>query len=100
MFKDFAENTDGDMLIFGGDFVVSDSDQMHIQDTIIASAGWWKQYPQDGVGIDDYVKSNGQEQVLAREIKLQLQNDGYTVDNPVISFVNEQLVVNPNAERI
>lgn len=100
MYVDFAQDEDGDLLIDSGDFVLSASDTMHIEDTIIAHPGWWKEFPQDGVAICNYSKSTGKEQMLAREIKLQLENDGYQVDNPIVSFVNEQLTINPNAVRV
>ena len=95
---DYLCGSDGDLLIANGDFVVGISDEMHIQDTIISDLGWWKENPQDGVGIDKYMKSTGQEQVLAREIKIQLENDGYTVNNPIVDFSNEKLIITPNAE--
>jgi len=94
---DYIQDTDGDLLIQGGDWAIGESDQMHIQDTIISYPGWWKQYPVDGVGIGYYSKSNGQEQIIAREIKIQLELDGYTVSNPQIKLENEKLTINPNA---
>jgi hypothetical protein len=94
---DYIQDESGDLLIQYGDFTIAESDSMHIEDTIIAAAGWWKQYPTDGVGIDYYSKSNGQEQVLAREIKIQLELDKYTVNNPIVTFVNDKLTINPNA---
>lgn len=100
MYVDFTEDEDGDLLISGEDFVLSASDTMHIQDTIIAHPGWWKEFPQDGVAISNYSKATGQEQVLAREIKLQLENDGYQVDNPIVTFENDNLTINPNAVRV
>jgi len=100
MFVDFTQDGDGDLLVANGDFVLSDSDTMHIEDTIVSHPGWWKQYPTDGVGISYFVKSTGQEQVLARSIKLQLELDGYQVDNPIVSFINEKLTINPNAIRV
>lgn len=95
--QDYIQDNDGDLLISNGDFVISDSDTMHCEDTIIAVAGWWKQYPTDGVGVQYYSKSAGQEQILAREIKIQLELDGYTVLNPYVNFVNDTLTINPNA---
>jgi hypothetical protein len=94
---DYIQDENGDLLINGGDWVIAESDSMHIQDTIIAVAGWWKQYPTDGVGVQYYSKSAGQEQILAREIKIQLELDKYTVLNPIVSFENDKLTINPNA---
>lgn len=95
---DYLCGSDGDLLISNGDFVVGISDEMHIEDTIKSDVGYWKENPQDGVGIDKYIKSTGQEQVLARSIKLQLENDGYTVNNPIVEVDNEKVTITPNAE--
>lgn len=100
MYFDFAQDNSGDLLIADGDFVLADSDMMHIEDTIIAHPGWWKEFPQDGVGISIYSKSTGKEQLLARDVKLQLENDGYQVDNPIVTFIDDKLTINPNAVRI
>jgi hypothetical protein len=81
-----------------GDFVFAESDEQHIVDTIAAFPGWWKENPTDGVGIMAYQNSSGQEQVLQRAIKIQLQSDGYQVNNPSVSRSEAgELVVNPNA---
>lgn len=80
-----------------GDFVIGPSDEQHIQDTINAYPGWWKQYPADGVGVRDYLNSTRQTQSLSRAIKMQLQADGYSVGNPSIQFSNGKLTINPDA---
>lgn len=100
MANDFLEDENGDLLIDDGDLGTGDAEQTLIEDTIIAHPGWWMEFPADGVGIMDYGKSTGQEQVLARKIKLQLENDGYQVDNPQVIFIQDKLTVNPNAIRI
>lgn len=74
------------------------SDEQHVQDTINAAPGWWKESPQDGVNIRAYLNSDGQEQVLARSISVQLQSDLYQVVNPVVKFGTDgKLYINPNA---
>lgn len=84
-----------------GDFTISESDEQHIIDTLAAFPGWWKENPQDGVGIFQYQNSSGQEQVLQRSIKIQLQSDGYQVNNPSVTRnSNGQLVVQPNAIKV
>ena len=80
-----------------GDFAIALSDEQHIKDNINAFPGWWKQYPADGVGAMQYLGSAGQVQALARAIKLQLQADGYQVNNPKISYSGGQLIINPDA---
>lgn len=74
------------------------SDEQHVQDTINAATGWWKENPSDGVNIRAYLNSDGQEQVLARSISVQLQSDLYTVTNPIIKFdTTGKLYIQPNA---
>lgn len=86
-----------DLVFVDGDLAIMESDQQHIQDTINAFPGWWKENPSDGVGVFQYMNSAGTAGQLAREIKIQLQSDGYNVNNPDISFQNGQLTINPNA---
>lgn len=97
---DIRQDSDGDLLIRDGDFVIGESDSQHIQDTLVAHPGWWKENPQDGVGIDNYSKATGAEQELARKVKLELEADGYDVSNPQVSFVNGKLTIAPNASRV
>ncbi|MFB6456580.1 hypothetical protein ACE38W_15015 [Chitinophaga sp. Hz27] len=87
-----------DIVIRDGDFVIGESDEQHIMDTINGFPGWWKENPVDGVGISSYLNSSGQEQSIARAIKLQLSSDGYRVDSPTISYGDDgRLIINPNA---
>ena len=78
-YQDFLLDADGDLLIQNGDFVIGLSDEDHMQDLIESFVGWWKEYPAVGVGIKQYQASAGQEQVIERNIKLQLQGDGYDI---------------------
>ena len=91
---------DNDLLISGGDLVVGASDMQHIEDTINAFPGWWKEHPKDGVGIFAYMNSSGRQQELARKIKLELQSDGYNVERPIIDISQDGIKVNPNATKI
>ncbi len=91
---------DNDLVIEGGDFIISESDSQHIEDTINAFPGWWKQHQKDGVGIFAYLNSSGRQQELARKIKLELQSDGYNVERPIIDISQDGIKVNPNATKI
>jgi hypothetical protein len=87
-----------DLAIQNGDFFVVISDQQHIKDTLQASAGWWKQYPEEGVGIRDWVGGPADAQALTKKIRIQLELDGYTVNNPQVTLsASGELLVNPNA---
>ena len=93
------DSVSGDLMIQNNDLVYGLSDEQHVQDTINAAPGWWKENPADGVNIRAYLRSSGQEQVLAREIRIQLQSDLYKVTNPQVFFgADGQLIVQPNAE--
>jgi len=96
--QDIQLDDTGDLLFVNGDFAIGESDQQHVIDTINAYPGWWKEFPNDGVGIGDYSKSAGGAAKLARKIKVELQKDGYTVNNPVIEFGTDgKLNIYPNA---
>ena len=89
-----------DLQIRDGDFIIGESDEQQVADTINAFPGWWKQFPADGVGILRYVHSAGQEQALGRSIKINLTSDGFIVNNPFIQTSDSgMLTVNPNATR-
>jgi len=88
-----------DLLIRNGDFVIGESDEQHIMDTINAFPGWWKENPPDGVGVFTYLNSAGQQQQLQKAIKLNLVSDGYTVTNPIIEVTQDSITINPNATK-
>ena len=97
---DIGINDGGALLFANGDLVINESDQQHIADTINANVGWWKEFPTDGVGIINYQNSAGDIQKLARKIKIELEKDGYKVDNPIIELGTDgKLNIYPNATR-
>ena len=95
--QDFAI-TNKDLVIINGDFAIAESDVQHIADTIDAFRGWWKDNPQDGVGIFQYLNGPDQSQAIKRSLRLNLESDGYLLNNPVVSTdANGKLIVQPNA---
>lgn len=86
-----------DLVFVNNDLVWDISDEQHIQDTINANPGWWKENFSDGVGIRSFISSSGQQQILSRQIKIQLESDLYTVDNPIVTFDGGKLTIQPNA---
>lgn len=95
---DIQYGDNNDLIVTGNDLVYDVSDEQHVEDTINASPGWWKENFADGVGIRSYLNSDGQAQVLARAITIQLQSDLYTVNNPIVQFgANGKLTITPNA---
>lgn len=83
------------ILIQNNDFVLVESDDQHVVDTINACPGWWKENPTDGVAIIAYLKGKGIEQELSRKMKLNLQSDNY-ISSPSISYDGNTLIINPN----
>ena len=89
---------DNEPIFENGDFKIDVSDQQHVQDTIVAFPSWWKQYPEEGVGIRSWLGAPLSTQEVSRIIRLQLQNDGYVVNNPVVKFdAAGNLTIQPNA---
>lgn len=80
MVKDIDLETDLDLKIIDGDFVISDSDQNHVINILKAYVGGYKQFPLVGVGIDYYLASAGTQQVIKRNITVQMESDGYKVN--------------------
>jgi hypothetical protein len=79
---DFVWTTDGDLL-------VGDSDQDHVQSIIESYVGHWKEFPLVGVGIERYIKSPSKRLIdLQREIKIQMQGDGYRVGQILLNNGN------------
>ena len=90
-----------DILFKDGDFVINQSDEQHIQDSINAFPGWWKQYPLDGVGIAAYDKGPTSRQVIAQKIQNELKADGYSLGYPSVTLdANGKLTINPNVNAI
>jgi hypothetical protein len=71
---------DNELDFTGVDFVISDSDLQHQEDIISENTGAYKQFPTLGVGLIKYLNSSGSEGILRRSIQLNLQTDGYFVN--------------------
>jgi hypothetical protein len=86
-----------DLFFSNGDFVVAQSDEQHIIDTINCFQGWWKENPFDGVGLMQYMKSNAAMQEINRSVKMQLQGDGYILKSNYVNLdAAGKLIINTN----
>ncbi len=94
--------TNNDLTITeAGDFAIAESDNQHLYDIINSFPGWWKEFPQVGVGIISYVNSSGKQQELSRNILVQLEADGYTVNNLIVSQLpNGTFTIETDAARV
>jgi hypothetical protein len=74
------ELMNNDLLIKAGDFVISESDQKHIEDILLFGKGSVKHSPITGLGIVKYINARNTADVQAafkRKLKIQLEYDGY-----------------------
>lgn len=85
--KDFLVNTEtGDLKISNKDLVVGWSNDQHHEHLLIAQKGSIKQFPDTGVGIENFLNDSGIDEML-REIRFQFEKDGNNLKE--LSF-NEQ----------
>lgn len=73
-----------DILIVNGELVVDDSTDQHTSDLIVADKGWWKHFPQRGVGVQNYINEVSNLPLLSGAIRLELTADGQNVESVVI----------------
>ena len=81
---DILTDDDGDLLWENGDFVIGESDQQHVLDIFDSQPGETKEFPLCGFGAINYVKTRVTESEFKRDLKLQLNYDGYP--NPSIDM--------------
>jgi len=87
--------TNNDIDVLNNDFIISESDGQHVQDTINANVGWWKETYTSGVGVMSYLKSKNTAE-LSRKIMIELKADNYN-SSPIMTFTNNGLLnINPN----
>ncbi|MFJ1492601.1 oxidase [Capnocytophaga canis] len=77
MRKDILLNEMGDLLIEDGDFAIGVADEQHVEHIIQAQKGEFKEFPLLGFGIENYLKTNTEPLAFKRDLKVQLEYDGY-----------------------
>lgn len=86
---DYMETETGDLLIRGGDFVLTESTSQHEKDILIADKGQYKAFPTVGVGIDSWLNEDGGYVELSKVIQEQLEADGMRIGKMVIKSIDE-----------
>lgn len=76
--KDLLKDNTGDMLMANDDLVIGTSDLQHQEDLILDEKGSIKQYPEAGVGAQEFLEGEDDGGLL-REISLQFTADGMDV---------------------
>lgn len=79
MRNDILLDENNNLLIIDGDFVCGLSDQQHVKHIVEAFKGEYKSTPLVGFGALNYLKRDEKiESEFRRDLKIQLENDGYT----------------------
>ncbi len=84
MRKDILLDQNNDLAIQNGDFVVGLSDPQHVDLILQTNPGEWKEFPQVGFGVKGYLKSVENTVKFKRNLRIQLNFDGYI--NPRIDL--------------
>ncbi len=96
---DFMLDQNGDLDFSTGDFKVDNNNLGHIESILLAQKGEFKQFPMIGVGISNFLNAPLSSKVrvsLEKEIKLQLESDGF---KNIFINVKEDGVVNVKADK-
>ncbi|SNA83426.1 conserved hypothetical protein [Flavobacterium psychrophilum] len=89
MRKDILLDTNFDLLIENGDFVIGDSDQQHVNCVFLAHQGEYKEFPKIGFGASNYLKkSKATKEKFIYDLTKQLKYDGYTEAEITNDFEN------------
>lgn len=79
-----------DLEIKNGDFVIADSDEQHIELLLLSFQGEWKNSPLSGCNIRT-VKNGKINRMLDRHIRVQLEADGFDLEEMNISPMGIQI---------
>jgi len=81
--KDIILKEDKSLTIENGDFVVDESSQQHVELILDCHKGNNREFPVAGFGITRYLKGKSDVKRFERELKVELESDGFS--NPKIS---------------
>lgn len=82
---DMILGDDDDLVVRNGDWVIGESTEQHIKAILIANKGEFRDVPFFGVGLNGYLKEDGQQVVLKREIEKMMTLDGMQVNKIQVS---------------
>ena len=85
--------------INNGDWIVRESEQVHIEDILLTNKGEYKQFPLIGVGALNFLNSTIGVDTIKKRVSVQLEYDNFVVDN--ISLLRDgslQIIANQNEQ--
>lgn len=74
--SDIILNSDFDIELKDGDFVLDKSTEQHLSLLLLSEKGEWREFPWLGVGIRNMLLDDAQPLLLKKEIRKQVQLDG------------------------
>lgn len=77
MRQDILKDDENKLIFTDGDFTIGTSDQQHVGDIFLSHPGEFKEFPVVGFGAVKYLKTRITEDEFKRDLKIQLQYDGY-----------------------
>ena len=77
MRQDILRDENGALAFASGDFAIGQSDQQHVMDILDLQPGELKEFPLAGFGAINYIKRTITPEEFKRDLKLQLNYDGY-----------------------
>lgn len=83
---------ENDLLIANGDFVLTESDESHIQAILEANKGYFFETPLLGLGIIEQLKGSGNQQEVKQDVRRQLTLDNFSVQ--IVEVVDSNLSIN------
>ncbi|CAM2904448.1 hypothetical protein [Flavobacterium frigoris] len=86
MRQDILRDDTGGLAFADGDFATGQSDQQHVEDILDLQPGELKEFPLVGFGAINYIKRTITAAEFKRDLKVQLNMDGYA--NPIIDISN------------
>lgn len=88
------QHTEGNLVIKNGDFLIAESDMQHVEDIVISPAGDFKSTPMIGFGAVLHLKKNHNQSAFKRDLKIQLEYDGYVNSEIDLTKGYENLKIN------
>lgn len=88
--EDFILDNDGDLLIQDGDMVIGYSDDQQKNILLVTDKGAYKEFPDVGVGLQNFLESEDNGGELMAEIRRQFVADGISIQQ--LSFEQGQFL--------
>lgn len=82
---DILLDSNNDLKIENGDFVMGDSTEQHQKCLLLAAKGDYKQFPLIGVDVFNWLNDDRPEDMM-REVRIQFSNDGMRVNKMDVNY--------------